>query len=66
MSDHWDGNVRKDGVEVMYQAKTDSFVIVDREGRLVLELCPCCDRTMLTPEAARAVADAELPLPSIQ
>jgi hypothetical protein len=51
---------RSDGLYVFKSA--DTWAI--RYKGNVIEVCPCCDRSMLSARSARLVADAYYPLPN--
>jgi hypothetical protein len=54
------GTARRDGLSV--RQSLGSWVIYPAPGRPPITLCPCCDRPMQTPRAARRVADIFLPV----
>jgi len=61
---HWDGDVRSDGVSVFsFQSEVTGIVlwgVKARDGHTIT-LCPCCDKTIRTRDAAQRIADAAYP-----
>lgn len=44
----------------------DRWFVCDATGDVVVNKCPCCERPMLTEEAAKAVAEVVEKRPEIQ
>jgi hypothetical protein len=61
----WTDNRRRDGLSVAPDHPDPGqarWLVLPGDGRPPVAYCPCCDRRMLTAEAAQLVADEVYPL----